>query len=140
MIDRLTHMLNNWVDESWYYNTYHDVKKSGLRAKYHFKEYGFVEGRIPNPYKFINSSLIKYIFLFLYFCGLHIYKIDSNNYRESNFLQKIVLNIYIKHEYNFMSKFVKTKNKLYLTSWVGGGVSDILTCYIKICLVNTIII
>lgn len=131
MIDRLTHMLNNWVDESWYYNTYHDVKKSGLRAKYHFKEYGFVEGRIPNPYKFINSSLIKYLFLILHFCGLHIYKIDSNNYRESNFLQKIVLNIYIKYEYNFMSKFVKTKNKLYLTSWVGGGVSDILTCYIN---------
>jgi hypothetical protein len=119
------------VNKSWYYYIYRDVKISKIDAKLHFSTYGFSESRIANPFYLIKSFPLRVIAHFLHFFGIKIY--DANLYPSR--LEKIFMNyfyqLFIKTEFPFLADVKGLRTKIYLTSWVGGGVEQAVKLYIE---------
>ncbi len=121
----------NYVDKIWYQNNYEDVRNSELDPNYHYVKYGKQERRIPNPQYGIRSKLFKIIFFLLNFCNIRILEFNIQKSKVFNYFQRWLLNSFWNYEYNFKRNFSTQNNKLYITSWVGGGVADVLPFYIK---------
>lgn len=124
-------ILNKWVDSKWYINTYDDVKNARLDAKSHYRKYGVHENRIPNPYCKLKPNPLKIFFLLLHFCGIRVLNLSSTKNRFLQIISNYFILIYLNSKLKYFFTSTVGKNKLYLTSWVGGGVSDILPYYIN---------
>ena len=96
-----------------------------------FKKYGVSEGRIPNPFFMINSILFRNLFFFLSILGCRLYETETIIRSNFRLVHKIVINVFFWYEYRFLKKMSIKKSKIYLTSWVDGGVSDALGFYIR---------
>jgi hypothetical protein len=119
------------VDQFWYCDNYDDVRVSKLNPEYHYKNYGIAEERIPNPYYEIKSFFYKSLFLFLNSLNIRLsYFNYLNNHRFCN-LKRIVIRSFFLYEYRFLKDLKNKRNKIYITSWVGGGVADAAQYYIR---------
>jgi hypothetical protein len=119
--------FKNRVDSKWYISNYDDVRFSKLDAKDHYKLYGFAEERLPNPFFLIKSTFFQNFFILLTFLNIKLYAYSSFN--ESKF--SYIIDLFFRKEYKFLKNINSISTKIYLTSWVGGGVSDALKYYIK---------
>ncbi len=120
-----------FFDREWYLNSYEDVKLSRLDPKYHFKNYGMYENRISHPYVGIQSPLFRYFFIFLKYLNIRPYDFDSYSNQKVVRIFKSVIAIFFRYEYKYLEKLRTKRGKIYITSWVGGGVADALQYYIK---------
>lgn len=119
--------FRNRVDKKWYISNYEDVRLSGLDSKHHYNRYGKEEERLPNPFSEIRSTIFRSLFLFL--SALNIRLNEYTYYSESKFIS--LINLFFRKEYKFLENINVFSTKFYLTSWVGGGVSDALEFYVR---------
>jgi glycosyltransferase involved in cell wall biosynthesis len=119
--------FKNKVDKKWYISNYDDVRFSKLDPKYHFHRYGSAEERLPNPFYSIKSRFFRNFFIFLSILNIRLY--ENSNLDKSKFIN--LINLFFEKEYSFLRNINSGSTKIYLTSWVGGGVSDALKYYIK---------
>jgi glycosyltransferase involved in cell wall biosynthesis len=131
MTDIFEKILKQWVDTKWYLNNYNDVKNVGLDANSHYRKYGVHENRIPNPYSELKPTVFKIIFLLFHFCGLRHFNPNRKKNKIFQIFSDYFILIYLNYKLKNFYKSHAGRNKLYITSWVGGGVSDILPFYIN---------
>ena len=115
------------VDNKWYISNYDDVRLSKLDAKGHYKRYGFAEERLPNPFFLIKSTFFRNFFILLTFFNIRLYVYGDLSKSKFSYL----IDLFFRKEYKFLKNINIISTKIYLTSWVGGGVSDALKYYIK---------
>ena len=119
------------VNKNWYYYIYNDVKISKLDAKLHFTTYGFCESRIPNPFYLIESVPLRFITYILHFFGIKIYDAKPSPSRLKKIIMKYFHSKFIKTEFPFLADIKGLRTKIYLTSWVGGGVEQAVKLYVE---------
>jgi hypothetical protein len=102
-----------------------------MKAKSHFLDYGKLESRIANPFYLIKSFWIRLITICLYYSGIRIYEIRTDNVFFTQKLLERFLRIFVKWEFPFFHNLDGLKTKLYVTSWVEGGVEQAVNLYLK---------
>jgi hypothetical protein len=119
------------VDQFWYCENYDDVKVSKLNPEYHYRNYGIAEERVPNPYFEIKSFFYRNLFLLLNSLNIRLYDFNYLNNSQFGSLKRIVIRSFFLYEYRFLKNLKSKRNKIYITSWVGGGVADAAQYYIR---------
>jgi hypothetical protein len=119
--------FKNRVDNKWYISNYDDVRFAKLDAKDHYRRYGLAEARLPNPFFLIKSKFFQNFFILLTFFNIRLY--EYNNLSKSQY--RYLIDLFCRKEYEFLKNINSISTKVYMTSWVGGGVSDALKYYIK---------